>query len=423
MKLERYTLLGLLFGVLSLCCGCTAGTVEIMKDNNDITRKGKTIYDSCTTHQAIISRAELHCGVTLRDSVERQWSAQFSSLLLGEIFPVTEFVTRAHRLNDTLLRETAEKYLIRYLTDEGRWNEADSIAKIFVKPIPSSSRFMSAEGHQMMITLPSADTIRVRTLIHQVPSVDVVINGRRKRFMIDTGTTEMMIFASCAEECGISSIVADSIQTASASIPSRVGLLREMSIGKLSAKNLPVYVEKDESAFRTLISSLWGNSIDGTIGWRVLRSCAVTFDLRNERLIVAPSQHDSSKEKNFFFLDLPVVRMRSNNGRSLLMFFDNGAEFSSAQPRMLDRCPELETSPSFFIFSGAGGKRREFGRRILQLDIRWKDNIFRFEGMPVIPMDLDVLAAFDGSIGADLLMKGVVRMDYPNRSFEFTPYP
>lgn len=261
-----------------------------------------------------------------------------------------------------------------------------------------------------------------------VPMLPVEINGRRYLFWLDTGASLTMISADVARTAGIAPRTADSLEVVTAVgrlrvLPAVIGLLH---VGPLDWSDAPAMIV-GTSEFSVVDSAASGRTgratIDGIVGWDVLRQLDVRIDhpraVLNMRRPVR-EQLDPSR-RNLFWFGYPLVRTTSVNGATLNFGLDTGLQQSFV-------------TRGFATLAGVSPVAVE-GRRI---GVIGADSIVRGEMLREVLLKIGEsevslrrvtvhapasvgFVTLDGVIGSDVGAAGVVRIDATNGVYRVTP--
>lgn len=166
----------------------------------------------------------------------------------------------------------------------------------------------------MVLTLPDSvhQSFTLQKRGHVV--VTLFVNGRPKRFMVDTGAQRTMLSTQLATELGLATLVdAKLINSLGQSLPSSVTLLDSIRLGALQVKHIPVGVQ-----------SLWGFNVDGALGWDILRQFRTTIDYANRTITLANPAGPVSSIPNLLGGSRPLLQVQNKTGGYMTLFGDTG---------------------------------------------------------------------------------------------------
>ncbi len=111
--------------------------------------------------------------------------------------------------------------------------------------------------------------------------VDVLINAQEiYQFVLDTGASQTIVSPAITQKLNIKDIKADSIMGAGGAIQSSAGILKSISVGEVSIKNIAIIVADIFSA----LSQAVGAKIEGILGFNFLRNFELEIDYPNKSL-------------------------------------------------------------------------------------------------------------------------------------------
>lgn len=320
---------------------------------------------------------------------------------------------------DSAVKRTAFIILEKRLTDRGEWQTILDLYRLTERTPPFLPMVMNTTVKESLLYPVHPETLSVERSVLGVPIVDVTVNGIRKRFWLDTGASEMVLSRTTAEECGVTVVdsVYDEVTTATTTIPGNISVLSQCSLGPLTMKNIPAVILEDKYLNTSILGIFRYYTIDGIVGWRMLRNVRLTFDLPEERIIIERSVKGVDVRRNVIWMEYPLMRFVNEEGKSMLFFFDSGAKKSSAHPYILEHLSELKRRMRLNVFYGIGGHSLGIGESIDRLELRSGSTRVCLRNLPVTMVGRQDFVRIDGIIGADLLWKRRVVFDYPNRTF------
>jgi hypothetical protein len=130
-----------------------------------------------------------------------------------------------------------------------------------------------------------------------------------------------------------------------------------------------------------------------------------------------PAQSGRIRDRNMFWVGLPVVRLSSMSGIPLHFALDTGAQLTFVTETLLDRL-QLQTSRiESHKVGGLGGEMSIRAPVLPDLRVRLRGYPMIFRGAAVRAPVYQVLAALDGVLGGDVWSAGLVRIDLTNGVF------
>jgi predicted aspartyl protease len=130
-------------------------------------------------------------------------------------------------------------------------------------------------------SLPTYVPLRLARQDRPILLVDVLINAQETyQFILDTGASQTVVSPELAQQMSIKDIKADSIIGAGGTTHSSVGIVKSLSVGEASLRNITVIVA---DIFSTLSQAV-GTKFDGILGFNFLSKFKLEIDYQNERL-------------------------------------------------------------------------------------------------------------------------------------------
>ena len=244
--------------------------------------------------------------------------------------------------------------------------------------------------------------------------VEVLVNGKPRNFMVDTGCQRTIISDKLANELQLTRLLNDAEITNSLgqAVPSSISILDSLQLGGLRVANLPVYIE-----------SLWGFGVDGALGWDILRHLCFTIDYANQKLVLRRPVSQTVAIKNLLGGSRPLVTFRSETGNQLNLFFDSGSnERVSFSPNGLTKIGPYESGRKLGFELGFGGRmqvRRE--KTVKCTNIRISEHLYHERKTHVKRLDDTICGVIiDGTVGSGQFRKGHLTVDFANNRFVYT---
>lgn len=166
----------------------------------------------------------------------------------------------------------------------------------------------------MVLTLPDSvhQSFRLQKRGHVV--ITLFVNGRPKRFLVDTGAQRTMLSTRLATELGLATLVDAKVgNSLGQSLPSSIALLDSIRFGSLQVNHIPVFVQ-----------SLWGFNVDGALGWDILRHFRTTIDYVNHTITLTNPAGPVSSVPNLLGGSRPLLQVQNKTGGYMTLFCDTG---------------------------------------------------------------------------------------------------
>ncbi len=250
-------------------------------------------------------------------------------------------------LIEALYRKDRFEELLPMLKRLGNQSRVEQLTHITNQEIPPN--YFKRDFKQVNLRLETIDFL---------PSVVVTINGKEYLFIIDTGAGETIIDTDVAEEVEIKVFgETEGIYAAGKKAKFQYGVLRDLSLGELEIKNLPVHIQSTKQ----YSPAVGGKVVSGILGTTLLYHFNVILDYKNGYLKLyqrgLPFNSDQEKMVPFWLGadHLILARGSINNSPDQLFIVDNGmagAGFTSPFSTLKDADIKLNLEGSF---EGQGG--------------------------------------------------------------------
>jgi len=256
------------------------------------------------------------------------------------------------------------------------------------------------------------------------PSIRVRINGRDYNFWLDTGSTLTVISSRIAADAGIAALGQEILRVAtfSGSAPVKPAVLKRMEIGSIAITNSPAMI-MDASLMWIKASAgeaSWaGQSIDGIIGWDVIRQFAITMDFSAGTVVLKQPENlgtIGTSAQNLTWVGKPFVRVRTTRGETVQFTLDTGAQSTFVNDVVVKKLRAGTTSLDVRIL-GIAANLGEKARLIpaLRLEVDGKSLLMR--DLIVYTRTSATLVESDGILGSNVSRFGTITIDATNGRF------
>ena len=277
------------------------------------------------------------------------------------------------------------------------------------------------------IHFPLADSASIPILRYNLgdtPIIELLVNGKKKRFLVDTGFSFTAITPETAKDCGIGAVgdssslgLVDGNGNYSRNA-ARLCAIKELAIGDLRVSNHTAIVTRNANL---RIAGVKVTGWVGVLGWNFLQNFRVRIDWRNNRLTLSRSLGYDSTEapRTLYALSSPFVRLMLSNGRYANFHFDTGANrvglFNGIDTKYSSSKAKYGRSWSFVLVKSGRVKHVEYPNfsmyingNLFTLDMVRKED--RMEKLYNISKD--------GRIGTSLFKGRCLTFDYKSGLFE-----
>jgi len=368
-----------------------------------------------------------------RTQTEHDFAQALHSLMLGDVGKAERgFDLLRRSAADSVLRSGSRVMHIATLQYQEKWQELAEIARDTTRANAANPDKAGIELWALAFSrIPPktsefrAHSATVRMLVSAVgtPLIPVHIGGQEYHFWLDTGSSMTMLAGDVARSLRIAPLVPDTLEivTSTGRIVAQPALLPELRLGQLVVRNVPTMIV-DETMMRMREPKQMGTDpalkIDGIIGFDIIRQLDIEVDYALATMTLRnPANSRPARDRNMFWVGLPVVELTSLGGIPLHFALDTGAQLTFVTETLLDK---LQVQPARIENRRVGGLGGEISMRtpvISDLRVRLRGFPILFRSAVVRAPVYQVLAALDGVLGGDIWSTGAVRIDVTNGVF------
>ena len=366
-----------------------------------------------------------------RTSAERHFAESLNNLMLGDIRKAEIGFDILRRFaSDSVLRSGSRVLYIATLQYQEKWEELAEIARDSTRPsiadkagielwalafsnLPRKTAAFRARSENVPMLVSAVGT----------PLIPVHIAGQEFHFWLDTGSSMTMLASDVARTLGVAPLVPDTLEivTSTGRIVAQPGLLPALRLGQVVIRNVPTMIV-DEALMRMREPKQIGQGlplkIDGIIGFDIIRLLDIEVDYDEAMLRLRdPAHSGQARDRNMYWVGLPVVQLTSVSGIPLHFALDTGAQLTFVTESLLDK---LQLTPARIENRRVGGLGGEISMRapvLSELRVRLRGFPILFRSAVVRAPVYQVLAALDGVLGGDIWTTGAVRIDVTNGVF------
>jgi hypothetical protein len=312
---------------------------------------------------------------------------------------------------------------------QSRWKELLALNDRFVWDHDGSNTIALVRAYQTLpaetLTFPERPLeIPAKFGLAGAPEIEVKVNGIKKRFLIDTGASSMVLASDFAEACGVKPLGRDTVKAATsteAKVLIQPAVVREFEIGGLVVRNHPsIIIDKKDLEFK-LFGLIRILKIDGIVGWNAIQNMDMTVDFKNRKVRIQKPVKAASPERNFFWLGYPFIKATTSSGLPLYFGLDTGANQSHVSDPILSKIDTVGTKIQKVRVGGAGGKLETIQTlKVPTVPLVIGSNLLTFEGLRCGKSGDGLFFNFDGILGNDAAKDGIMRLDFTNGRFEIT---
>ena len=257
--------------------------------------------------------------------------------------------------------------------------------------------------------------------------LEVAVNGRPGIWWFDTGASLSVVSRSAAARWGVRILeeVGPFRVSTATSLEARalLGEVDRLSVGEVEVGNLPVLVLPDADLTFELEDGT-STSLQGILGWTVIRSLRTELDLPARRYRARVSRSTPGRDRNLGWLGYPVVRLADATGQPLLFGVDTGSRNTSITGNVLRKSDLGAVRLDTVRIAGVGGTVEEEARVAETLTLAFPDvlvTIPRPRTERTSGADDVLFFRVDGVLGIDVAQVGVLVVDPPKGRLELGP--
>lgn len=268
-----------------------------------------------------------------------------------------------------------------------------------------------------------ADTISQVPLTRAITGVVIIpvsVNGVKRHFWLDTGTSITILTNSVADAANVVGLGTDTLEMVSAvgRVSTRSAIVHSLKLGQVTVTNAPAMIVSDLALqIRESESGMPPVPIDGVIGFDVIRKLDLTIDDLDYRVIIRkPSLRTvgDSHPRNLAWFGVPIATLLSKNGSAIHLLLDTGAGETFGTPGMAQKSGAHWRAAERRTVQGFGGTKIETGIVIPEVRLFLGTTPLSFKRIFLYEATYPTIFKLDGTLGADIGRGGTVRIDMTN---------
>ncbi|MEZ7793951.1 aspartyl protease family protein [Niallia circulans] len=328
--------------------------------------------------------------------------------------------------NDPSLQSSCAKILFELYFINSEWKELEVLGLLEEEIIDKSNRIIAKALRQFEQATFSFSNdkicIPLKRSISGSPTIDVMINGRKKCFWLDTGAGMTVISDSIVKECGMALIENEDLEVGNSTnqnFNSDLAIIDTIVIDDLTILNQSTLVLANDLLKIPIPHSAKVMEIDGIIGWDIIQYLHLEIDYRQEKVMIQKHRQKDGEKNNLFFCGYPIIKVKGKNQVPLYFGLDTGANKSHFGKTLLSKIDELKIDKTIKYSGGLGDVKEREIDTIETLSIYLdKNQSITLKNVRETLTDLAAFFKLDGVFGMDIAHNGSLVIDYPNRHFE-----
>ncbi|PAD25028.1 hypothetical protein CHH62_13930 [Niallia circulans] len=328
--------------------------------------------------------------------------------------------------NDPSLQSSCAKILFELYFINSEWKELEVLGLLEDESIDKSNRIIAKALRQFEQATFSFSNdkicIPLKRSISGSPTIDVMINGRKKCFWLDTGAGMTVISDSIVKECGMALIENEDLEVGNSTnqnINSDLAIIDTIVIDDLTILNQSTLVLASDLLKIPIPHSAKVMEIDGIIGWDIIQYLHLEIDYGKEKVMIQKHRQKDGEKNNLFFCGYPIIKVKGKNQVPLYFGLDTGANKSHFGKTLLSKIDELKIDKTIKYSGGLGDVKEREIDTIETLPVYLDENqSITLKNVRETLTDLATFFKLDGVFGMDIAHNGSLVIDYPNRQLE-----
>jgi hypothetical protein len=326
--------------------------------------------------------------------------------------------------HDFSLRSSCAKLLFELYFAKSEWKQIEMLGLFDHPSIEKSNRLIAKACSQAEQTtfsyLKDQICIPMKLSISGSPTIDVIINGIKKSFWLDTGAGMTVISNSLANECDINIMKDDGFQvgnSTSLNLCTDLAFIDSIAIEDLTILNQPALVLADDLLRIQIPKTEEVMMIDGIIGWDIIQHIFLEIDYDRKQVMIQKPKRKDDVENNLFFCGAPIMKVKTKNQVPLYFGLDTGARKTHFGQPILLKIDDLKMEKRMIPAGGLGDvKEREIDSiesLVVYLNEHQSVSLHNVRKMLA---DFAAFFKLDGVFGSDIAKNGSLMIDYTNRT-------
>ena len=258
-----------------------------------------------------------------------------------------------------------------------------------------------------------------------VPMIEVMIEGKRHNFWLDTGSSMSIVSSGVAIECGIKPLLRDTLEVATTTgrVPAQAGAINRLQLGGIDIRNTTALIVADERMqvhFADVLGAAGIVQIEGVVGYDIISRLDLRIDYVNHRVTIMrpePNAKLPRTGRNLFWVGTPVVRLVTSKGIPLHFNLDTGAQETYSTDGLVVKTKARTFRGERWLIGGLAGLTVIHGRFVDELRATMGGQALVLRKLMVFAPAFSSFVRLDGILGSDVGKSGTVRIDATNGLF------
>ena len=399
---------------------------------HDVPRAAIRFYD--TFWNALSDMNLQSAWIIAGSSDERQLSDAVDAFLGGKPHDADSLVVPLLGAREGQVRSAARITYGAMLTAGGDWPRLAAYADSAKRDTRESRDHAGVETWapafrdvttSLKFTTP-VSTVPLTRSMTGVAMIPVVINGVKRHFWLDTGSSITILTSEVAGAANVAAIGGDTLELVSSvgRLATRAAVIRTLELGGVTVTDAPAMIVSNEALeVREADSGMPPQPIDGVIGFDLIRLLDLTIDDASGRVVIrkpVPRADDSRHPRNLTWFGVPIVTLLTEDGAAVHMLLDTGAEETFGTPGMARKSKANWREAERRTVQGFGGTTTESGIVIPSVRLFLGNVPLVFRRIFLYDAKYPTIFSLDGTLGADVGRGGAMRIDMTNGRIEVT---
>lgn len=327
------------------------------------------------------------------------------------------------------LRSVCAQLLFQLYFVKSEWKQIELLGLFDEPSIEKSNRLIAkacSQFEQTTFTFQSNQIcIPMELSSTGSPTIEIIINGHKKYFWLDTGAMMTVISNSLAKDCQINLIKDTEFQlegSTNQSSGTDLTLIDSIVIKDLSIRNQPTLVLMDDLLTIQNPNTKETIIIDGIIGWDIIQHIYLEIDYSQDKVTIQKPKRKDAAENNLFFCGYPILKVKSKNQVPLFFGLDTGANKSHFGQSLLSKIEDLKIEKKIVQTGGVGEVIEREIDSLKNLIVYLNDNqSINLHNVSKVLIEFATFFKLDGVFGSDIAKDGRLIIDYTNRKVELLP--
>ncbi|MED3803556.1 retropepsin-like aspartic protease [Lysinibacillus xylanilyticus] len=328
--------------------------------------------------------------------------------------------------HDLSLRSGCAKILFELFFTKSEWKQLELLGLLDDQNIDQSNRLIAracSKSEQTLFSFLNDEICIPMTLsITGSPTIEVMINGSKKSFWLDTGAGMTVISNALVSDCNINIAKGEEFEVGNSTnqnFSADLAIIDSIVIQGLTILNQPTLVLANDLLMIQNPKTEEVMKVDGIIGWDIIQHIFLEIDYGRKQVIIQKPQQKNEVENNLFFCGYPILKVKGQNQVPLYFGLDTGANKTHFGQPLLSKIDDLKIVKRMILSGGFGDVKGRELDSIESLIVFLNENqSISLHNVREMLTDLATFFKLDGVFGSDIAKNGRFVIDYTNRKFE-----